>query len=42
MRYINVASIEASTLYRIPNDSRYALASDDLKHPTFQHLRLIA
>ena len=28
-------------IYLIPNDSQYALASDDLKHPTFQYLRRI-
>ncbi|NUP10752.1 MAG: hypothetical protein HOW73_32310 [Polyangiaceae bacterium] len=41
MRYLNFASVEASTLYLIPNDGGYALTGDDLKHPKFQYLRPI-
>jgi hypothetical protein len=41
MRYLNFASIEASTLYLIPNDGNFALTGDDLKHPKFEYLREI-
>lgn len=41
LRFLNFASVEASTLYLIPNDGSFALTGDDLKHPKFEYLREI-
>lgn len=41
MRHLNFASIEASTLYLIPNDPGYSLTAEDLRHPKFKYLRPI-
>ncbi len=41
MRFLNFASVEASTLYLIPNQPDYALTAEDLRHPKFQYLRPI-
>lgn len=40
-RLFNFASIEASTMYLIPNEPAYALTAEDLRHPKFKYLRQI-
>ena len=39
LRHINFASVEASTMYLIPNEIGWGLTADDLKHPKFHYLR---
>lgn len=39
LRHINFASVEASTMYLIPNDIGWGLTTEDLKHPKFHYLR---
>lgn len=38
---INYASVEASTLYVIPNMPNWALTAEDMQHPKFEYLRPI-
>ena len=40
-RLFNFASIEASTMYLIPNEPGFALMAEDLRHPKFKYLRQI-